>query len=408
MYLKSDLIRFLKVKNVVLLIFGIFLTAGSVSNMTQLIVYYFGDLFTILTARSAPGSVVCLIIGALMIVYSRISRKLINDACFFSGYFEGDLNGYVDFAELAQVTGKTSAQIKSLLEFLRPLYMKNFRVIPAVNYRYPEIIELYSKTVTCACRSCGGLMEKRVYFTGVCPYCGSSDLTAQIVSGQRFYYINDNVSGKPGIPSYYEAPALNTKRIAYAITFGVALFFWIILFIVFMTNVSNYNNDEYLRETLLSGRSYLSFELIRAQMMNIIIFTAFALVSVSAAMIITIARLTSIETSQRYARYFARTPSPFISFSELARINRINSPLGDKSSVTPELIYKRIVKSIKDGYLCGCSPEMHGGVLRIALAKQIVKDRCPGCGAPIVGAVTENYSCRYCRRIITGVIRKPN
>ena len=59
-----------------------------------------------------------------------------------------------------------------------------------------------------------------------------------------------------------------------------------------------------------------------------------------------------------------------------------------------------------EGYLRGCSPEKHGGVLRISLAKQIVKDRCPGCGAPIVGAVTENYACRYCGRIITGVIRK--
>ena len=101
-----------------------------------------------------------------MIVYSRISRMMINEAVFFSGYFEGDLNGYVDFAELAEVTGKTPEQIQSRLRWLRPLYMQNFRVIKTVNYRYPEIIELYSKTVTCSCRSCGGWMEKRVYFEG--------------------------------------------------------------------------------------------------------------------------------------------------------------------------------------------------------------------------------------------------
>ena len=47
-----------------------------------------------------------------------------------------------------------------------------------------------------------------------------------------------------------------------------------------------------------------------------------------------------------------------------------------------------------------------GWQMRIALAKQIVKDRCPGCGAPITGAVTENYQCGYCGRIITDVIRK--
>ena len=102
MYLKNGLISFLKVKNVILLILGIFFTAASASNMIELIVYYFGDWFTIIHANSTLGSVFLFIIGVLMIVCSRISRRLINDACFFSSYFEGDLNGYVDFAELAE------------------------------------------------------------------------------------------------------------------------------------------------------------------------------------------------------------------------------------------------------------------------------------------------------------------
>ena len=143
-----------------------------------------------------------------------------------------------------------------------------------------------------------------------------------------------------------------------------------IFFIVFMTFVSNYNNEEYLRETLLSGRSYSSFELIRASMMNVIIFSAFGLVAVGSALVFTFVRMLSIENAQRYARRFAQFPAPFISLPELAQISRANSPLGQSSG------------------------------------KQIVKDRCPGCGAPIVGAVTENYACRYCGRIITGVIRK--
>ena len=284
--------------------------------------------------------------------------------------------------------------------------MKNFRVIKTVNYQYPEIIELYSKTVTCSCRSCGGWMEKRVYFTGMCPYCGSSDLTAQVVSGQRVYFINDNANRKPNNPDYYKAPSLNAKRIAYAIGFGIALFFVFIFLIVFLNFVSNYNNEEYLRETLLSGRSYSSFELIRASMMNVIIFSAFGLVAVGSALVFTFVRMLSIETAQNYARRFAQIPTPFISISELAQISRANSPLGQSSGITPEWVYKNIVKSIKEGYLRGCSPEKHGGVLRISLSKQIVKDRCPGCGAPIVGAVTENYACHYCGRVITGVIRK--
>ena len=108
MYLKNSFISFLKVKNVVFLILGVFLVSTSVAIITQLIVGYFGDWSTILHAQAFPESVILIIIGIVLIVCSRISRKLINDAVFFSGYFEGDLNGYVDFAELAEVTAKTT------------------------------------------------------------------------------------------------------------------------------------------------------------------------------------------------------------------------------------------------------------------------------------------------------------
>lgn len=145
MYLKNGLISFLKVKNVILLILGIFFTAASASNMIELIVYYFGDWFTIIHANSTLGSVFLFIIGVLMIVCSRGSRRLINDACFFSSYFEGDLNGYVDFAELAEVTGRTTSQIKSRIALLHLLYMKNFRVIK------PSIINIL-KSSSCTAR----------------------------------------------------------------------------------------------------------------------------------------------------------------------------------------------------------------------------------------------------------------
>ena len=403
MYLKNSLISILKIKNVFLLILGIAFAAISVTVTTELIVYYHGDWFTITHARSTPESVIYFILGVLMIVYSRISRKLINDACFFSGYFEGDLNGYVDFTELAEITGRTPEQIRSRLRLLRPLYMKNFRIAKTINYRYPEIIELYSKTVTCCCRSCGGWMEKRVYFTGVCPYCGSSDLTAQVVLGQHFYYINDNITRKPNDPHYYEAPSLNTKRIWYAVGIGVALFFFLILLIIFMTSVSNYNNEEYFREMI--GKGITSYELFQKDLMNLIIFSAFSLACSAIAFPFLLARVLSIEMAQSFARKFAQCPKPFLSLPELYQNTQGNSSY-QSTSITPEIIYKRLVNTIKEGYLRGCTPEKHGGTLRIALAKQIVKDRCPGCGAPIVGAITENHSCRYCGRLIFGVIRK--
>ena len=401
MYLKNGLIEFLKVKNVILLILGVTFTSISFSLMTQLVVGLHGDFLSIIRAGSLIAAFVFFVFGVSMIVYSRISRMMINDAVFFSGYFEGDLNGYVDFAELAEVTGKTPEQIQSRLRWLRPLYMQNFRVIKTVNYRYPEIIELYSKTVTCSCRSCGGWMEKRVYFEGRCPYCGSSDLTAQVVSGQRVYFINDNTTRKPYNPAYYEGSPLQPKRIGYAVGFGIELFFFLIFLIVFLTMVNNYNNEPYFRDMFSS--SMTSFSLFQSGLLNAIIFFAFALAAIVLTVPITFSRMSNIEHSQNLARDFAQWLKPFISLQEFDRMQREKYSY---STIPPEKRYKNIVEAIKEGYLRGCTPEMHGGVLRIALAKQIVKDRCPGCGAPIVGAVTENYSCRYCGRVITGVIRK--
>ena len=401
MYLKNSFISFLKVKNVVFLILGVFLVSTSVAIITQLIVGYFGDWSTILHVQAFPESVILIIIGIVLIVCSRISRKLINDAVFYSGYFEGDLNGYVDFAELAEVTAKTTDHLRSRVKLVRPLYMKNFKVIRTVNYRYPEIIELCSKTVTCSCRSCGGWMEKRVYFEGRCPYCGNSDLTAQVVSGQRLYYINDNTNHKPNDPAYYEGSSLQSKRIGYAVGFGMELFFFLIFLIVFLTMVNNYNNEPYFRDML--GRGITSYSLFQSGLLNAIIFFEFALAAIVLTAPITVMRMITIESAQRYSKDFAQFPNPFLTLQEFDRSRKAKDP---NSSITPEDRYKSIVKAIKEGYLRGCSPEKHGGVLRIALAKQIVKDRCPGCGAPITGAVTENYQCGYCGRIITDVIRK--
>ena len=249
---------------------------------------------------------------------------------FFSDYFEGDLNGYVDFAELAEVTGKTAGQIRSRVGLVRPLYMKNFRIIKTVNYRYPEIIELYSKTVVCSCRSCGGMMEKRVYFEGRCPYCGSSDLTAQVISGQRLYFISDNVGRKPNNPVYYERSNLQAKRIGYAVGFGVELFFFLIFLIVFLTMVNNYNNEPYFREML--GRGITSYSLFRSGLLNAIILFAFALAAIVLTAPLTISRMITIESAQRYAKDFARYRGPFLTFRELDRIQKSKDP---DSSVTP-------------------------------------------------------------------------
>ena len=99
----------------------------------------------------------------------------------------------------------------------------------------------------------------------------------------------------------------------------------------------------------------------------------------------------------RCAEFFAKCQIPFVKAEKLPAIGRTS----DKKKKL------RLVRStIRRGYLIHCTLEAHDGELMAALAKRIVKDQCPSCGASIVGAVDENYVCSYCGNMIMGVIEK--
>lgn len=395
MYLREKWIRFLNVKNVVLVILGVFLSAFCVETMTELTVYYFGDWDTILHARRTPESVVFFLIGVLLIVYSRVSRHLIQDARYFSGYFEGDLSGYIEFEELAEVTGRRVPQVRRRLKLLRRLYMKRFQITRPEGWG-KECVELYSKTVTCTCRSCGGAMEKRVYFTGECPYCGSSDLTARVVSGENFYFISDDKERPVNNPSYYEAGGLTRKKLWLTLGLILALILVAIFVMMLVDQLVHYNDPEYLKKELFADNHRSTYELIHKHMDELIILAAFSIVAIGAAIPVLVSRLALVEKARRFARFFSRIPTPYVAVSELSKTG----------SRDPRKELRGVVKAIREGCLKGCSPEKHGGPLRIGLAKQIVKDRCPNCAAPITGAVDEHYTCKYCGSLIMGVIRK--
>ncbi|MER2080072.1 MAG: hypothetical protein ABS876_00960 [Ruminococcus sp.] len=392
MYLKEHFIRFLKIKNVLFLIIGIFLASMSVAIIIELIVYYFGDWYTILTARSMPESVFFIFFGAFLIVCSRISRRLINDAGFYSSYFETSLSGYISCHELSAVTGKSVSAVTARLHLLRPLYMKCFSFRSQNGYEY---VELFSKTCVCECRQCGAPIEKRLYFTGVCPYCRGSDLFAKVISGNRFYSISGAPRQAQSSPAFYEGRALTGKKIGFTAGLCAVLILCLVFLLLLTDMISKYNNQEYLTKVLLSGKSYSSFDLIRAEMMNTIIFAAFSFVALGSAVPLLVARLASVIRSERYAKFFARFPFPYISMQQLST-----------EAGSPARALRNIIKSLRERHLRNCSPDQQTGELRISLAKQITKDTCPYCGAPIVGAISENHCCSYCRRLIMGVIRK--
>ncbi|MBO4473341.1 MAG: hypothetical protein J5750_00355 [Clostridiales bacterium] len=106
MYLRNGILKALKVKNVLLIIGGIFFLFAGAYNIIDLLLRYRNDLDTALHAKAMPGSVEWVKNAIAMLLIATASRKLMGDARFYSSYFEGSIEGRISFRELSKVTGK--------------------------------------------------------------------------------------------------------------------------------------------------------------------------------------------------------------------------------------------------------------------------------------------------------------
>lgn len=109
-----------------------------------------------------------------------------------------------------------------------------------------------------------------------------------------------------------------------------------------------------------------------------------------------------------YGSIFKKSKEPFISIHDL-----VMNDITDDMEFSEEQIAKFERDTIKDindaikyGYLINCTLEIHDGVPVVALAKKIVKDKCPHCGAPVTGVYDASYICSYCGNKIVDVIEK--
>lgn len=395
MYLREKRIKLLKIKNIIFVIIGMFCVASSVFVLTSLISYYRDDLKIVLEAKATPDCVKNIIIGMILLVIAGISRRRIGDANFYSSYFEGDLSGYIQYGDLAEVTGKSEGTVKRQLHFFRKIYMKGYE-LEMVDHI--EQIVLNSKKCICECKNCAGLMEKRIYFTGVCPYCGSSDLFARVLTNNRFYSIENRMSKGVKNPEFYSVKNITMKKKWFLLYLCLGLFAAAIGMIICLGNIADYNNQEYLKEVLLSGKShYSSFALIKAEIMDNIIMGGVLALAFIPVVTNRFKKIKYISAADNCSQYFSRCKTPFV--------NAQNLPVAPNISNKGRGL-KLVRGAIRQRYLLNCTFEKHDGVLKVALAKKIVKDQCPSCGGAIVGAVDEHYKCRYCGNIIMGVIRK--
>ena len=389
MYLNHKIIKFLKIKNIIFIFFAVFDITISIYCILSLISYYRDRLGTVLYATATIESIFSTIIAIILLILANKSRKCISDANFYSSYFEHDLDGYIKYGDLAEVTGKSESKVKKQLKNFRRIYMKGYEIRKVQNL---EQVVLNSKKCLCECKSCGAPIEKKVYFTGVCSYCGGSDLFAKIIADDKFYSIETDSSGATKKSEFYLGKNIKIKKILTIIILIIIILIMISFSIMCFEEVLNYNNEEYLSKLLLSGATYLSIDLIKKDIINTIIFDIVIIMSLIPVIFKCCKRINYISIAEKYSKYLATSKMSFINIDELPIIKNRKTTI------------KVIGENIRKRYLLNCTFEKHDDQLKLALAKNIVKDKCTSCSAPIVGAVNENYKCQYCGKLIMGVI----
>ncbi len=390
MYLREKRILVFKIFNVIFAVITIANLLLSVSYEIYLAVRYPSDPFTMMHARNTQDFIFWIIAGPIILIHLYRSRSRIEDATFYSGYFEGDLDGIVSAEDLSEVTGKTPEKIKKQLKRFPKIYMKN--------YTYKDgSAELSSKIVTCDCLSCGGVFEKKLYFTGECPYCGSSDLQARILTDGKFYSISNELKGKPKSYSYYTAKSLNAKKGLFPVLMGLCIFGMIICAGIFFSSLGHYDDHDYYVSMIMDPESNLhSYELVKYELIYSMITFGFIFAGLIPVLLNRIRKIGFVKIADLTAGFLATRKTPFIDPSTLPSLK--------KSDDSEKL--GNVRHTIRAGYLNHCTIEKHGGALQVALAKKIVKDRCPNCGGAIVGAVDKDYICRYCDSKIMDVVVK--
>lgn len=394
MYTRKKKIIILKIINVLLIVQGIGLISTSMAFMTNLVAVYHDNLETVLMARGTPGCIRDIIIGTIFLILAGYSRRQIGDSNFYSGYFEVDLDGYISFKELSQVMGKSEKAVKRQLSFLRITLMKGYKIKTIENEKQ---VVLDSKTAICECKNCAARIEKRMYFTGKCPYCGSSDLFAKVLTGNRFYSIESQLKKGENKPEFYETKHIMLKKTMMAIYWSLTLLWVVFCILVCLSCITDYNNEEYLVEILFSEEGPHSYELIRRELVEMIIWFSFFLIAIIPVSVNRFRNIKYLNTTYSCSRYFAHCKKAIVPIEWLPTVERKNEKIQGLASVR---------SSMRRRYLKNCTFEVHDGKLKMALAKKIVKDKCPSCDGAITGAVNENYRCQYCNNLIMDVVVK--
>lgn len=382
MYVREKLVKFLKVKNVILSIFGVFMLAVALSDFLWLLYMYWGDRFTLERCKSMPFDIFWMSLSPILIIHTYLSKRRIGDVYFFNSYFEGNISGTIEYDELVQISGMPAFVVPFKVSLFRLLYMKNFRIVD-------KRIVLNDEKVNCSCKNCGALIEKSIYFAGKCQYCQSSDLMASVIVDNRFYSITHSAIGQRKKKEFYTNKKIQSRIVLFTVILCLVTSLIAILSMYFFDCLSKYNDKKYLVKTLFSGKPGLgSFELIKRHLLGQMEFALVFILALIPCMVLMVRRILCVATARRCALYLSKCKNVFTPIEKMPKKR------------------KPVKESICHNYLINCSFARHEDKMYVAVARNIVKDTCPGCGATITEAVHEDYVCKYCNRKIMHVMEK--
>lgn len=182
---------------------------------------------------------------------------------------------------------------------------------------------------------------------------------------------------------------------------GIGVAVIVIALCMSLDNAFKVNDEEYIREyqqkSFESGQAPPTHEDVRNDLKDMVIMGIMTMLVFTPVVMIGFTRTNSVMILEGCGYFFETCKHPFVNILDVPAVRR---------HMFPDMRIRTIRRAMRFGYLKNCTLDTREDVLRVALARKIVKDTCPRCDAPIVGAVDADYSCKYCGETIMGVIER--
>lgn len=331
------------------------------------------------------------LLGYLKIIISLWNQNMAKNARFLNSYFENDLDGRIAIEDIATVLGEKKGRIKRKLNLLKHKCMTGFELRQNENGTY---VELESKKVKCVCKSCGGTIEKKTYFAGICPYCESLDIFAQVITNNKIYsiqYIKDEAAH---MKASNEGERGSVKRESYFYITG---------------DTDDSNKQKEFIYMFING--FFMFMIIICMMLalrdviqgteNVFLLVAFIVLFMPFLYngIKHYRNIIFISSAKGFSKVAAKSEQPMLSLENLfvENLKNLIDPYDTKQkrfSLNQKVNAFREIQ--KRGYIRNCSLIHFENEFKIGLSREIKKSVCPMCGAPLTGTLNDYTTCQHC------------